>query len=132
MILRIGIGYDIHPRVEGRKLYIGGVDIPSNKGSLGLSDGDVLIHAFCDALLGALGLGNIGELLPDTDELDFPLFDYLITKFIADEVHSYESKRATKTAEIRVRVKSVFPSPDKEAQKTTITSLGEGGKTFST
>jgi 2-C-methyl-D-erythritol 2,4-cyclodiphosphate synthase len=66
--LRIGIGYDIHPLVEGRKLYIGGVEIPSNKGSLGHSDGDVLIHAICDALLGALGFGNIGELFPDTDE----------------------------------------------------------------
>jgi len=68
LILRIGIGYDIHPLVEGRKLYIGGVEIPSNKGSLGHSDGDVLIHAICDALLGALGFGNIGELFPDTDE----------------------------------------------------------------
>lgn len=68
MILKIGIGYDIHPLVEGRKLYIGGVEIPSDKGSLGHSDGDVLIHAICDALLGALGFGNIGVLFPDTDE----------------------------------------------------------------
>ncbi len=68
MILRVGIGYDIHPLVEGRKLYIGAVEIPSSKGSLGHSDGDVLIHAICDALLGALGFGNIGELFPDTDE----------------------------------------------------------------
>ncbi|MFN3135658.1 MAG: 2-C-methyl-D-erythritol 2,4-cyclodiphosphate synthase [Candidatus Kryptonium sp.] len=67
-MLRVGIGYDIHPLVEGRKLYIGGVEIPSAKGSLGHSDGDVLIHAICDALLGALGFGNIGELFPDTDE----------------------------------------------------------------
>jgi 2-C-methyl-D-erythritol 2,4-cyclodiphosphate synthase len=66
--LRVGIGYDIHPLVEGRKLYIGGVEIPSEKGSLGHSDGDVLIHAICDALLGAIGYGNIGELFPDTDE----------------------------------------------------------------
>ncbi|CUT01862.1 2-C-methyl-D-erythritol 2,4-cyclodiphosphate synthase [Candidatus Chrysopegis kryptomonas] len=66
--MRVGIGYDIHPLVEGRKLYIGGVEIPSEKGSLGHSDGDVLIHAICDALLGAIGYGNIGELFPDTDE----------------------------------------------------------------
>ncbi len=66
--MRAGIGYDIHPLVEGRKLYIGGVEIPSNKGSLGHSDGDVLIHSICDALLGAIGYGNIGELFPDTDE----------------------------------------------------------------
>jgi len=66
--LRIGIGYDIHPLVEGRKLYIGGVEIPSDRGSLGHSDGDVLIHAICDAILGAIKAGNIGELFPDTDE----------------------------------------------------------------
>jgi 2-C-methyl-D-erythritol 2,4-cyclodiphosphate synthase len=66
--LRIGIGYDIHPLSKGRKLYIGGVEIPSEKGSVGHSDGDVLIHAICDALLGAMGAGNIGELFPDTDE----------------------------------------------------------------
>lgn len=66
--MRVGIGYDIHPLVEGRKLYIGGVEVPSAKGSLGHSDGDVLIHAICDALLGAMGFGNIGELFPDTNE----------------------------------------------------------------
>ncbi len=66
--MRAGIGYDIHPLVEGRKLYIGGVEIPSSKGLLGHSDGDVLIHSICDALLGAIGYGNIGELFPDTDE----------------------------------------------------------------
>lgn len=66
--MRVGIGYDIHPLVEGRKLYIGGVEIPSDKGSLGHSDGDVLVHSICDALLGAIGYGNIGELFPDTDE----------------------------------------------------------------
>ena len=59
--MRIGIGYDIQPLVEGRILYFGGGEIPSNKGSLGHSDGDVLSHAICDALRGALGFGNIGE-----------------------------------------------------------------------
>ncbi|MCS7228439.1 MAG: 2-C-methyl-D-erythritol 2,4-cyclodiphosphate synthase [Candidatus Kryptonium sp.] len=66
--MKIGIGYDIHPLVEGRKLFIGGIEIPSEKGSLGHSDGDVLIHAICDAILGALGFENIGVLFPDTDE----------------------------------------------------------------
>ncbi len=66
--MRVGIGYDIHPLVEGRKLYIGGVEIPAEKGSLGHSDGDALIHSICDALLGAIGFGNIGEIFPDTDE----------------------------------------------------------------
>jgi 2-C-methyl-D-erythritol 2,4-cyclodiphosphate synthase len=64
---RIGIGYDIHRLVEGRKLFIGGVQIPYIKGLLGHSDADVLLHAVCDALLGALAAGDIGELFPDTD-----------------------------------------------------------------
>ena len=65
--MRIGIGYDVHRLVEGRPLVIGGVTIPFEKGILGHSDGDVLIHAICDALLGAAGLGDIGQHFPDTD-----------------------------------------------------------------
>ncbi len=67
-MLRIGQGYDVHKLVEGRKLIIGGVDIPHEKGLLGHSDADVLIHAIMDALLGALGLGDIGSHFPDTGE----------------------------------------------------------------
>jgi 2-C-methyl-D-erythritol 2,4-cyclodiphosphate synthase len=65
--MRIGIGYDVHRLVEGRKLILGGVTIPFEKGLLGHSDADVLIHAVCDALLGAAGLGDIGVHFPDTD-----------------------------------------------------------------
>ena len=65
--MRIGTGYDVHRLVEGRKLIIGGVDIPYDKGLLGHSDADVLLHAVCDALLGAAGLGDIGRHFPDTD-----------------------------------------------------------------
>jgi len=65
--MRIGIGYDVHRLVEGRKLILGGVTIPFKKGLLGHSDADVLIHAVCDALLGAAGLGDIGLHFPDTD-----------------------------------------------------------------
>lgn len=65
--LRIGIGYDVHKLVEGRKLVIGGVRIPFNKGLLGHSDADVLVHAINDALLGAMALGDIGKHFPDTD-----------------------------------------------------------------
>jgi 2-C-methyl-D-erythritol 2,4-cyclodiphosphate synthase len=64
---RIGIGYDIHRLVEGRKLVLGGVEIPFEKGLLGHSDSDVLSHAICDALLGAAALGDIGAHFPDTD-----------------------------------------------------------------
>jgi 2-C-methyl-D-erythritol 2,4-cyclodiphosphate synthase len=65
--VRIGQGFDVHPLVEGRKLIIGGVEIPYHKGLDGHSDADVLLHAICDALLGAAGLGDIGRHYPDTD-----------------------------------------------------------------
>ncbi len=65
--MRIGHGYDVHKLVEGRKLIIGGVEIPHEKGLLGHSDADVLLHAISDALLGAAALGDIGKLFPDND-----------------------------------------------------------------
>lgn len=64
---KVGFGYDIHPLKAGRRLVLGGVEIPNPKGLLGHSDADVLIHAVCDAILGALGQGDIGEHFPDTD-----------------------------------------------------------------
>lgn len=67
MSFRIGQGIDFHQMVEGRDLWLGGVKIPHHKGCLGHSDADVLLHAICDALLGALGLGDIGKHFPDTD-----------------------------------------------------------------
>lgn len=67
-MLRIGHGYDVHRLVENRKLILGGVEIPHDKGLLGHSDADVLVHAVMDAMLGALALGDIGHLFPDTDE----------------------------------------------------------------
>ncbi len=65
--MRTGIGYDSHRLVEGRKLILGGIDIHHEKGLLGHSDADVLIHAVCDAILGAIGVGDIGKHFPDTD-----------------------------------------------------------------
>ena len=65
--MRIGTGYDVHKLAEGRKLIIGGVEIPYEKGLLGHSDADVLVHAIMDALLGAAALGDIGKHFPDTD-----------------------------------------------------------------
>ena len=67
MRYKVGLGYDIHRLVEGRKLFLGAVEIPYAKGLLGHSDGDALIHALCDALLGAAAFGDIGEHFPDTD-----------------------------------------------------------------
>ncbi|MEN6310224.1 MAG: 2-C-methyl-D-erythritol 2,4-cyclodiphosphate synthase [Acidobacteriota bacterium] len=66
-MLKIGCGYDIHPLAAGRKLVLGGLDIPFAKGLAGHSDGDALVHAVIDALLGAAGEGDIGRLFPDTD-----------------------------------------------------------------
>lgn len=68
MPFRIGNGYDVHALVKGRKLVLGGVAIPFEKGLSGHSDADVLVHALCDALLGAVALGDIGTFFPDTDE----------------------------------------------------------------
>ena len=67
MSVRCGIGYDLHRLEAGRKLIIGGLHVPFDKGPLGHSDGDVVAHALCDALLGAAGLGDIGTHFPDTD-----------------------------------------------------------------
>lgn len=64
-MMRVGIGYDVHPLVGGRKLILGGVEVPYGMGLLGHSDADVLIHAVCDALLGAIAAGDIGTLFPD-------------------------------------------------------------------
>lgn len=67
MTYRTGIGYDLHRLVEGRPLILGGVTVPYERGLLGHSDADVVLHALCDALLGAAGLDDIGDLFPDTD-----------------------------------------------------------------
>ena len=65
--MRVGVGYDVHQLVEGRKLFLGGIEIPFHKGLLGHSDGDVLIHVICDALFGAANLRDIGYHFPDND-----------------------------------------------------------------
>lgn len=82
-MMRVGIGYDIHRLVEERKLCLGGVEIPYVKGLLGYSDGDVLIHAISDAILGALSLGDIGQHFPNTDPRykDIPSAE-LLTKVV--------------------------------------------------
>jgi 2-C-methyl-D-erythritol 2,4-cyclodiphosphate synthase len=67
-VLRVGEGWDVHALVPGRKLMLGGIEIPYDRGLLGHSDADVLLHAITDALLGAAGLGDIGRHFPDTDE----------------------------------------------------------------
>lgn len=84
MSYRIGSGVDFHKLVEGRDLWIGGVKIPHHKGALGHSDADVLLHAICDALLGALCLGDIGVHFPDTD----PVYKNIDSKILLKKTAS--------------------------------------------
>lgn len=90
--MRIGIGIDIHPLVAGRKLIIGGVDIPHDKGLDGHSDADVLLHAICDALLGALALGDIGKHFPNTNSAYKDIDSMLLLKKVGRliEKHGYK------------------------------------------
>ena len=86
--MRIGHGYDVHRLCEGRKLIIGGVDIPWEKGLMGHSDADVLVHALMDALLGALAIGDIGKLFPDTDETFAGADSIILLKEVAKRIEA--------------------------------------------
>ena len=93
--MRVGIGIDIHQFAEGRKLIVGGVEIPHSKGLKGHSDADVLLHAISDALLGAAALGDIGKHFPDTSpefkDIDSKILLRHVGKLIADEGYSIEN-----------------------------------------
>ena len=84
--LRIGHGYDVHRLVEGRPLILGGVTVPHEKGLLGHSDADVLIHAVMDALLGAAGLPDIGNLFPDNDKAFLNISSILLLQRVAEKL----------------------------------------------
>jgi 2-C-methyl-D-erythritol 2,4-cyclodiphosphate synthase len=84
--MRIGQGFDVHQLVLGRKLIIGGVDIPYEKGLLGHSDADVLLHAICDALLGAVALGDIGKHFADTDAKYKDIDSRILLRVVASKV----------------------------------------------
>ena len=88
MDIRIGHGYDVHRLTSDRRLVLGGVDIPYEKGLLGHSDADVLLHAISDALLGALALGDIGKHFPDSDELYRGISSILLLKNVAELVRA--------------------------------------------
>lgn len=85
-MFRIGNGYDVHRLVEGRKLILGGLEIPYEKGLLGHSDADVLTHAIMDALLGALALGDIGYYFPDTDEKYKGISSLVLLQKVMEEI----------------------------------------------
>jgi 2-C-methyl-D-erythritol 2,4-cyclodiphosphate synthase len=89
MKIRIGYGYDVHPLGAGRKLILGGVEIPHHKGLMGHSDSDVLVHAVCDALLGAMGEGDLGRHFPSSDHR---FKDISSLKFLEDVVAKLKKK----------------------------------------
>lgn len=99
MDVRIGHGYDVHKLVEGRKLILGGVEIPFEKGLLGHSDADVLLHAVSDALLGAAGLGDIGRHFPDTSgefkDIDSRILLRRVVELLKNEGYSISNVDAT-------------------------------------
>jgi 2-C-methyl-D-erythritol 2,4-cyclodiphosphate synthase len=84
--MRVGLGYDVHRLTEGRELILGGVNIPFEKGLLGHSDADVLIHAVMDAMLGAVKLGDIGKLFPDTDPQYKGISSIKLLKLVSEEL----------------------------------------------
>lgn len=97
--MRVGIGYDVHKLTEGRKLILGGVDIPHEKGLLGHSDADVLLHAISDALLGAAALGDIGRHFPDNDnsykDIDSIVLLKRVHEFLKEKGYSISNIDAT-------------------------------------
>lgn len=89
MDMRIGHGYDVHELVAERKLILGGVEVPHTHGLLGHSDADVLLHAICDAILGALALGDIGKHFPDTDSAYLGADSRLLLRNVAQKMNGY-------------------------------------------
>jgi 2-C-methyl-D-erythritol 2,4-cyclodiphosphate synthase len=95
-VYRIGQGIDFHQMAEGREFWLGGVLIPHSKGALGHSDADVLLHAICDALLGALGLGDIGKHFPDTDQS----FKNIDSKILLQQSYQLIAERGYKVVNV--------------------------------
>lgn len=121
MVFRTGIGFDVHQLVEGRKCIIGGVDIPHEKGLLGHSDADVLVHAICDALLGAAGLGDIGTFFPDDD----PTFKGIDSLLLLAQVRKEIEARGFKIVNVDSVVMAERPKlkPHREAMKQRIAAV---------
>lgn len=102
---RIGLGTDLHRLVEGRPLWLGGVEIPSDRGADAHSDGDVILHSVADALLGALALGDIGELFPDRD----PKWAGLASRVIVEEARRRLEARSARVVNVDVVVELERP-----------------------
>ena len=109
---RIGTGIDFHQLAEGRELWIGGVHIPHTKGAVGHSDADVLLHAICDALLGALSLGDIGKHFPDTDASLKNIDSKILLAKTYKLVQSKEYKVVNVDSTICLEVPKIMPYAD--------------------
>ncbi len=113
MNIRVGFGFDIHPLIEGRELWLGGIRFEHEKGLLGVSDADVLIHAICDALFGAANIGDLGVHFPETDEKNRGIDSKLLLKdavdLIAAKGYSIGNVDATLCAE-RPKIMSHVPA----------------------
>jgi 2-C-methyl-D-erythritol 2,4-cyclodiphosphate synthase len=109
MAARIGFGYDVHPLVEGRKLILGGVEIPFEKGLMGHSDADALLHAICDALLGAAALGDIGTHFPDTDEAYRNISSEALLKYTGEKIRNAQFEIVNIDSTVTLQRPKIFP-----------------------
>jgi 2-C-methyl-D-erythritol 2,4-cyclodiphosphate synthase len=107
--MKVGQGFDVHPLVVGRRLVIGGVDIPYEKGLQGHSDADVLLHAICDALLGAAGLGDIGQHYPDTDAAFRGADSRVLLRDVAGRLRSMKLKVVNVDATVIAQAPRIAP-----------------------
>jgi 2-C-methyl-D-erythritol 2,4-cyclodiphosphate synthase len=119
--MRIGFGYDVHRFSEGRDLWLGGIKIPYTKGLLGHSDADVVIHAICDALLGAAAMGDIGSHFPDTD----PKFKGIDSKILLVETNKLVSEAGYKIQNVDATLVLQLPkiAPYIEQMRSTLCKL---------
>lgn len=108
--MRIGFGYDVHELVEKRKLIIGGVDIPFEKGLLGHSDADVLVHAIMDSILGALALGDIGAHFPDTDQKYKDISSLVLLESVKETMESLNYRIGNIDATVAAQAPKLAPS----------------------
>ena len=105
MNIRIGLGYDVHQLAEGEELWLGGILVPHEKGTVAHSDGDVLLHAICDALLGAAGLRDIGYHFPDTD----PAFKNIDSKKLLAEVYGMVKEKGYRLVNLDATISAQRP-----------------------
>lgn len=111
--MRIGFGFDVHQLTEERPLWLGGVLIPAKKGALGHSDADVLLHAICDAILGALALGDIGKHFPDTDNIFKGIDSKILLTKVIDLITQQGYKVGNIDSSLCLEQPKVMPYADK-------------------